>query len=429
MKHFYSIIFTILAAVLFFYPTPTCHAAGETYYYNVTDFGANGADKENDRSAIQKALDQAGADYNIEVIVPAGTYYISDTLYIQSNTTLRLADDATIKRSFEGLEYNMLRNTDAKHKSSNGKKYNLSQNIRVTGGTWNGGDIKEAVATSNLLYFGHAKNIIIDSTTIKNCYGAHAIEFAGVSDSAINRCKISGFRYDESNFTSEAIQLDICYKDKKDGAWAPGFAKDKTPCKNISITNNTITDYPRGFGIHHTLRGHSCKNITISYNTFNRSSASKQGKAVAGIYLWGADNVSIKKNKFNYYSYGAIIKKSTRLSICNNIFKYNNYGTLTLESCDSNNGSRSFSIVTKKKLPKNTEKADKELKKLQFVCSYIKSGTVKVGGKTYKFHSSKAKKTQTLETALKNKQTVKFYGKDSWGNKYYQTKTVNLTKK
>ncbi|MDD6072386.1 MAG: glycosyl hydrolase family 28-related protein [Clostridiales bacterium] len=429
MKHFYSIIFTVLVAVLFFSPTHICHAAGETYYYNVTDFGANGADKENDRSAIQKALDQAGADYNIEVIVPAGTYYISDTLYIQSNTTLRLDDDATIKRSFEGLEYNMLRNTDAKHKSNKGKKYNLSQNIRVTGGTWDGGDIKEAVCTSNLLYFGHAKNIIIDSTTIKNCYGAHAIELAGVCDSAINRCKISGFRYEKDKFTSEAIQLDICYKSKQDGEWAPGFATDKTPCKNISITKNMVTDYPRGFGIHHTLRGKNCKNITISYNTFNRSSSSKQGKAVAGIFLWGADNVSIKKNKFNYYSYGAIIKKSTRLSICNNVFKYNNYGALTLESCDSNNGKRNFSIINKKKLPEKTEESEKELKKLQFICSYIKSGTIKVGGKTYKFHSSKAKKTKILEENLQNKQTVKFYGKDSWGNKYYQTRTINIPNK
>ena len=72
------------------------------------------------------------------------------------------------------------------------------KNILITGGVWDGGDIAEAVINSNLLYFGHAKNIIIKNTTIKNCYGAHAIEFAGVRDSTINQCKISGFhRFEE----------------------------------------------------------------------------------------------------------------------------------------------------------------------------------------------------------------------------------------
>ena len=428
MKHIYSIVFTLLITILLFCPAPTCHAAGETYYYNITDFGANGTDKDDDRRAIQKALDMAGDDFNIEVIVPDGTYYIDSTLYIQSNTTLRLSDNATIKRSFEGLETNMLKNADAQHKTTNGKGYKLSQNILITGGVWDGGDIAEAVINSNLLYFGHAKNIIIKNTTIKNCYGAHAIEFAGVRDSTINQCKISGFRYGENKFTSEAIQLDICYKDKKDGAWAPGFVADKTPCTNITITNNTITDYPRGLGIHHTLSGRRCSNITISNNTFNRSSVSKQSKAVAGIFLWGTDNVSISKNKFNYYNYGAIIKKSTRLAIHNNVFKYNNYGTLTLEFCDHNNGRRNFSIVAKKKLPNDPITLQKELKKFQFVCSYINSGSVKINGSTYKFNSAKAKKTKTLRQAVQNKQTVHFYGKDSWGNRYYQKRTISLPK-
>ncbi|MDE5779091.1 MAG: hypothetical protein K2I10_11380 [Lachnospiraceae bacterium] len=405
---------------------PVKYPAGSTQYFDVTTYGANGSDSIDDTAAIQKALDNAGADYNIVVTIPKGTYYISKTLYIQSNTTLKLAEGAIIRRSDPGLTKNMLKNSDAKHVSSKAKAYNLSQNITISGGTWDGGNINNAKSTSNLLYFGHASNIIIENTTIKNCYGAHAIEFAGVKDSKIRSCKISGFRYDSSYFTSEAIQLDICYKDSTYGAWAPGFKQDKTVCTNIVIEKCTITDYPRGIGVHHYMNGYRCNNIKIQSNTFQRSSASTQGKAVAGILLLGTDNVTIKSNKFNYYSYGAIIKMTNKLTIKSNTFKYNSYGPLTLESCDKNNARRTFTIVKKNSLPKSAKKRKKELKKFEFTCPYIKSGTVTIGGKSYKFKSSKTQKKITLKKVMKNNQTVKFYGKDSWSNKYYQTRTISL---
>lgn len=180
---------------------PIKYPAGSTQYFDVTTYGANGSDSIDDTAAIQKALDNAGADYNIVVTIPKGTYYISKTLYIQSNTTLKLVDGAIIRRSDSGLIKNMLKNSDAKHASSKAKAYDLSQNITISGGTWDGGNINNAKSTSNLLYFGHASNITIENTTIKNCYGAHAIEFAGVKDSKIRSCKISGFRYDSSYFT------------------------------------------------------------------------------------------------------------------------------------------------------------------------------------------------------------------------------------
>lgn len=405
---------------------PVKYPAGSTQYFDVTTYGANGSDSIDDTAAIQKALDNAGADYKIVVTIPNGTYYISKTLYIQSNTTLKLSNGAIIRRSDSGLTKNMLKNSDAKHVSSKATEYTLSQNITISGGTWDGGNINKAKSTCNLLYFGHASNIVIENTTIKNCYGSHAIEFAGVKDSKIRNCKISGFRYDSSYFTSEAIQLDICYKDSANGAWAPGFKQDKTVCTNIVIEKCTITDYPRGIGVHHYMNGYRCNNIKIQNNTFQRSSASTQGKAVAGILLLGTDNVTIKSNKFNYYSYGAIIKMTNKLTIKSNSFKYNSYGPLTLESCDKNNARRAFTIIRKSSLPKSSKKRKKELKKFEFTCPYIKSGTVTVGGKNYKFKSSQTKKKITLKKTMKNNQTVKFYGKDSWNNKYYQTKTISL---
>lgn len=405
-------------------PPAKIHKPGSTERYNVTKYGANGSDKKDDTKAIQKALDEAGSNYKIIVTIPAGTYYISKCLYIQSNTTLKLSKNTVIRRSKNALGKNMLRNTNSKHISTKGKNYNLSQNIRVTGGTWDGGKISKAKSTSNLIYFGHASNITIENSKVKNCFGAHAIEFAGVKNSRIRNCKISGFRYDSSGFTSEAIQLDICYKTKSEGAWAPGFAADKTPCKNITIEKCTITDYPRGIGIHHTLKKHSCSNITIRNNTFKRSSASTQGKCIAGIVIFGTDKVKITNNRFNRYSYGAIIKSSKRLSIKKNTFRYNNYGALNLSGCDRNNGSRIFSINKKKKSEENPDSPETDDKTLEFTCPYIDSGTVYVGGHSYRFSSSGSKKIIKLYDTISSGTYVNFYGKDYWNNRYYQTSWI-----
>jgi parallel beta-helix repeat protein len=345
------------------------------------------------------------------ITIPNGTYYISKPLYIQSNTTLKLSKNAVIVRMDSALGRNMLRTTDAGHESDCFGKYELAHDITISGGTWNGGNIKKAKASSNLIYIGHSSNVTIKNTTIKNCYGAHAIEMAGVKDSTIRNCKISGFRYDSSNFTSEAIQLDICYESKQDGEWTPGFVLDKTTCKNIVIEGNTISDYPRGIGVHHQLKGYQVSNITIRNNTFKRSSASTQGKNVVGIFLWGVKNATISKNTFDHYYYGAMIKQSQKITIKSNKFKYNSLGNLIIDGCDKNNGKHTFR-VTSSKVGKKT---------LKFACGLIKSGTVKTRGRTYKFKTTNGEVKIKLKNKMKANQKITFYGTDKYKNKYYRT--------
>jgi parallel beta-helix repeat protein len=242
-----------------------------------------------------------------------------------------------------------------------------------------------------------------------NCYGAHAIEFAGVNNGVIRNCSITGFRYGSNNFTAEAIQLDICYSDKKDGEWTPGFDLDKTTCQNILIENNTITDYPRGVGVHHLLKGHQVTNVTIQNNKFVRSSASTQGKSVVGIFLYGVQNATVYNNTFDRYSYGAMIKVSKQVTVKKNTFKYNNLGSLIVEGCDSNNGRHTF-VVTSDDIGK---------KVLKFTRGNIKKGTVKTRGRTYKFKKT-GEVTLKLKKKIKVNQKITFYGKDTSNNKYYR---------
>lgn len=404
-----SLLYFVPIFILLLLPSYQSNAA--TYYYDVTDFGADGTDTNADADAIQKALDMASEEDEIVVVVPDGTYYINKILYVQSNTTIRLSKNAVIKRNKSGLNKNMLRTTDAKHKSNTVGSYNLAHDITITGGTWDGGDIQSAKTVCNLIYIGHAKNITICDTTVKNCYGSHAIEYAGVKDSVIRNCKITGFRYNQKLTTSEAIQVDICYKSDEEGKWAPGFKEDKTTSKNILIENNVITDYPRGIGVHHTLKGHEVSNLTIRNNTVKRSSPSTQGKSVVGLFFWGVKNSTVTNNNFDHCSYGAMIKKSTNITLKKNNFKYNPIRSLAVESCNKNNGYHTF-IVTKD---------DIDTKNFEFTCGNIKSGYIKTNGKRYNFKSKKGKVTIKLKKKIKVKQKVNFFGKDAYGNKYYRT--------
>lgn len=399
---------------------PGYRCKAETYYYNVTDLGANGTDKKLDTDAIQEALDMASEDNFIIVTVPDGTYYLDDTLYIHSNTELRLSKNAVITRKAPYyLDNPMLCNSDKDYNMNKVGGYDLSHDITITGGTWDGGNINKADDGSNLIYLGHARNITISNTTIKNCYGSHAIELTGVKDSVIRNCYITGFRYAPNKFTAEAIQLDICHSD-----WSPRYLvnkSDKTECKNIIIENNTIVDYPRGIGIHHTLSGHEVTDIIIRNNTFKRSSASTQGKSVVGVFLLGAKNVTVTKNVFDYYSYGAMVKQSKNIKINKNQFRYNGIRSLTIEGSTTNlsNGIHSF-LVTQDDIGK---------KRFVFTCGKIKSGKIKTSGKTYKFNTKKGKVTIKLKNKIKSNQRVNFYGKDTANNKYYRNYYVPKSSK
>lgn len=392
-----------------------------TYYYNVTDFGADGTDKKDDLSAIQAALDKARKNHSIVVWIPAGQYYISGALYLQSNTTLKLDEQAIIKRSKAAIDdFNMLRVSDFSHNSAEYTGYSLCHDITIIGGTWDGGSISKATQTKNLIYIGHSKNVTISNTTIKNCYGAHALEFAGVYNGNINHCTFTGFRYSTDKFTDEAIQIDICDQNKTDKVkWAPGYNVDGTTCKNIVISNNTFIDYPRGVGSHHiytsgtyTKGKHSgpYENITIKNNTFRRSAASNQYLCSTGIFIMGAKNIKISKNTVNRYSYGIWVKNSSKISVKKNTLKFNNKANIIYSNNkDMRNLSIRFSVTQAK--PKSKE--------ITYTCPTIKTGYLKTKKKIYRFKKEATVQKAKLKKKIVPNQKVLFYGKDKNDNIFY----------
>ena len=265
------------------------HAETLTYNYTTNNF---------DIAKLNEALSQAGDEQALVVNFAAGTYALDGTIRVRSNTTIN-AVGGTFLRSGAALTggYNMLVNTGGAHDQLEGTGYTLSHDIVINGGTFDGGDVTKSSVPANLVNFGHARNITIKNATFKNCYGSHLIELSGVKDSSILNCtfKGEGFRYNAAKDQSEAIQLDVC------GEGLNGnFRADGTPCDNVLIQGNVITNYPRAIGNHNVVSGSYNTNISIVGNTLTcTKDAEKQA-----IFLNCFKNATVKNNTITGYGYG-----------------------------------------------------------------------------------------------------------------------------
>ena len=320
----------------------------QNIYYGSTGSNKNGVradDNKNDKFDIQCALDMASADHKLIVHFPAGNYYISNSLYIHSNTTLKLDAGATIIRNSNsdsgvaagttdrlGVNHNILKIAPYNSTTTNSAGgYTNGENITIEGGTFDGGLISAASddKDANLLNLGHASNITIKNSTIKNCYGNHLIELCAVQNAEISGCTFTGFRKrsdDPSGDQGEAIQIDVAHKDSQ-SAWTSAYKTDDTACININIHDNIFTDYPVAIGNHHSLAGHHHSNITIANNAITGTTTQN-----SGIKLYGCDNSVAKNNIITNCATGIKASESTGFIITDNRVTSSDYGIIDTDS-------------------------------------------------------------------------------------------------
>ena len=329
----------------------------QNIYYGSTGSnknGVNATDNKNDKFDIQCALDMAAAEHKLVVHFPAGNYYLSNSLYIHSNTTLKFDTGATLVRNSNsdagvaagttdrlGVNHNILKIAPYNTTTPSTVGGYSNENITIEGGTFDGGIISAATDAANLLNLGHASNITIKNATFRNCYGNHLIELCAVQNAEISGCTFTGFRYVTSQITdgdgtvsyadasgdlAEAIQIDVAHKDSK-SAWTSAYKADDTACANISIHDNTFTDYPVAIGNHHALAGHHHSNITIFNNTITGTKAMN-----SGIKLYGCDNSTAKNNTITNYATGIKAAASTGFTITENNVSSATYGIIATES-------------------------------------------------------------------------------------------------
>ncbi len=293
----------ILALVLAFVNVPvTVNAASYAVKIDVTA-KKYGAKKNKDSfKAIQTALNDAAkkgkAGKPALVKIPKGTYYISKTLSMGSNTVLELNKDTVIKKKKGSDVFYMLRSAQGTK-----GKYNDVKNITVKGGTWDA-EFKKVndVSGGSLFFFAHVSGLNIENVTIRNNFGTHLIEMGGVKDVSIKGCKLYGFKAASKDTEKEAIQIDTCHDET---ILPSGGPFDDTPCTNVVIENNEIHSYPRAIGSHIAVQDLYHKDIIIKNNSIHDISA-------AAVYAYNYVNLTVEDNRFENVGSGVILKSYSK---------------------------------------------------------------------------------------------------------------------
>lgn len=353
--------------------------------FNVAKLGANGKDSKADTSVINKVLKYATLiDEPIIVVIPDGTYYIDKVLTIYSDTSLCLTDKAVIKRKASAGGSTML--CSKIDKKSGG--YTQCKNITITGGTWDGN--ADGKHDANCFYIGHAKNVTITDTTIKNNSGAHLIELAGVKNALIENVELYGYKkckekgYSASQADKEAIQLDYC-SSTSTPAMKP---HDGTACQNVTIRNCNIHDYMSGIGTHTSMSKVYSKNIRIENNRFTNITN-------ACINLRNFKNVTISGNKASGFTTFLYASSSTG-TVKKNTIKNKSFKKKTTSGLRAANGltvsNRSTFTIAKNQIAKATSNG---------ICVWNGS-TAKITDNTIKSNKLYGVRTQGSKITLKS---------------------------
>ena len=255
--------------------------------YNVKDFGAKGNGQTDDTAAIQEALLKARYETTeTTIVIPAGTYKISGTLEVYPYTTIK-ADGATIISSNPkgtmviGLHYDGEGKICLKEEACDHGEYSQIYNVKVEGGTWDRNDA-DGTQDNQIFSFRHGQEISIKNAILQNCTN-HMLNLSGVKNAMVENVTFKNHAAytnkedkefwsdytpgDRNRFSGiEAIHLDYMTKDGE----TAGYPFDKTPCRNITVSNCTFDRVFAGIGTHRRIEqgGQKADTITVKNNTF-----------------------------------------------------------------------------------------------------------------------------------------------------------------
>ena len=228
------------------------------------------------RSYLKKISRQKGGT----LILKKGTYSISNTLYVSSNTKIILKDGAVLKKTKKtnskimpaaSSMFQFIRDSKSKKSKVYGK-HNGEKNITITG---------EGSAVIDLcglkmgnkdvigIIMGHNKNVTIENVTFKNMRYGHLIEMDAGENITIKNCTFSGHKASGKN-NKEAINLDTP-DTKRDGFKSKWSKMDGTPNENIVITGCTFQNLEVGVGTHRYTGNSYHTNVQINNCTFQNN--------------------------------------------------------------------------------------------------------------------------------------------------------------
>ena len=207
-------------------------------------------------------MNRYGGYDELVVTLPKGEYYLDGTLYVYSNTTIKVEKGAKIyKNRVYGavIEGGIL---------SDRGGYEGCKNITIDGGLWDAKAIMNLSEGTETFRFIHASDITIKNAEFANLpEDSHFVVLAGAKDVLIENCSFHGYGNDGDSHREpkEAVQLDVAHSVEivPTDQW---IMWDDLPCKNVTIQNCEFYDYSRAIGSHTAVAGVYHENIVIKDN-------------------------------------------------------------------------------------------------------------------------------------------------------------------
>ncbi len=250
------------------------------------------------QTAFNLARDNPKGKYVIAI--PSGNYTIGRTVYIYSNTTLRMKDVTLTRGTME--DFTMLR-VGITGDIDQASGYAGFKNITLEGGTWDGNK-----TDGGIMRAAHGQNLTLKNVTFKDVKDSHHIEMAACRKVTVTGCTFSGFYgVKGSHQNIEALQFDVMHTE---GHFANYGKFDDTPCRDLTVTGCTFQNLQRGLGTHSGVAGSYFTNVNFSNNAFSNI----EGYAIV---MTNYRSAKVSKNK--------IINCGCGIAFRSMIQNYNNY--------------------------------------------------------------------------------------------------------
>ena len=237
-------------------------------FVSITDHGAVGDGKTDNRAAIQKAIDEAKAE-GLAVHVPEGVFLHKGTLKIDGVDIAGAGADSVLKAV--GGEHQAL--------MLGGKGASLTNLTLDSDATARG----HSGVAAKVLVKG-ATDFAIENVAIKNSFGA-GILVQNSNQGRIVGNDVSGTNADSIHMTHGShhilVQGNRVVNAGDDGIAVVSYRSAKSPVHDITIKGNTVVDNVWGRGIT-TVGG---EHIDIVHNTVDGNKA-----GLAGIYIASEPN-------------------------------------------------------------------------------------------------------------------------------------------
>ncbi|HEX3077366.1 MAG TPA: right-handed parallel beta-helix repeat-containing protein [Lachnospiraceae bacterium] len=202
----------------------------------------------------------------------AGTYTITNSLYVPSNVTIKFADKVVIKKGTK-TGSTLLKPTSSIFQLVAPSKYKINGTYSAYDGEQNIHFVALGKATIDLSYskdcigilMGHNKNVSITGITFQNMYSGHFIEMDASYQVTVDSCTFQNHK-DSLNNNKEAINLDTPDR-TTEGFHNDWSSYDCTPNKEVTIKNCNFSNLERAIGTHKYSANQYHTNINVLNNT------------------------------------------------------------------------------------------------------------------------------------------------------------------